>query len=595
MFILAVVRNTYLILFPLSVKITSMKSISVFIVFLNLFVINSSAQLSQSIPVFGKIDISDLKMTDCSFNSGAEAMYLLRYEDVTLSVFDNYRTQVLIIKRYRIKILKKSGFKLANISIDYNNKESKITDVEGATYNIETDGQIKVTPIDKADIFKTKATRKNKIITFTFPDVKEGSVLEYRFTQKVKDAFFIPTWYFQNNIPNALSVCKVSRPYYSPLKKRVIGEWPVEEDSSISYAKGDAKRELESYYVMRNVPAFIPEPFMSSSRDYRYRVDFLTIPDENDYDAFVKKSNNIWQGENLWLLSHPYFGGQFDADIPGTKKLIDSVKRLKEVSGKIAAVYRYVKQKVRWNDNYFLLSRDLKEVWEEGEGTSAEINLSILNLLRKCNVPCFPVLYSTRLHGKVDYNFPSLGQFNTVDIAAVNGKKFDLLGGTNPYLGYDTPPLNVVNRTGMLIDPMNHTMINIDFNRKLLWDSVYVNASIDSNGVLKGKIIKKYFDLAKSLKLQSDNEDDEDNKTILVDIPEINTDSSYQLDKETEMLPLTEVSTFHYELPSAKDFYLLSPFLFSNMSKDPFMDTSRKTDIDFIANISSVVLQYQRK
>src|SRR5260221_3350126 len=141
----------------------------------------------------------------------------------------------------------------------------------------------------------------------------------------------------------------------------------------------------------------------------------------------------------------------------------------------------------------------------------------------------------------------------------------------------------------MLIDPMTHTMINIDFNRKLLWDSVYVNASIDSNGVLKGKIIKKYFDLAKSLKLQSDNEDDEDNKTILVDIPEINTDSSYQLDKETEMLPLTEVSTFHYELPSAKDFYLLSPFLFSNMSKDPFMVTSRKTDIDFIANISSVV------
>jgi len=45
----------------------------------------------------------------------------------------------------------------------------------------------------------------------------------------------------------------------------------------------------------------------------------LTVPDENDYDAFVKNRTNIWQGENLWLLSHPYFGGQFDADIPAQK------------------------------------------------------------------------------------------------------------------------------------------------------------------------------------------------------------------------------------------------------------------------------------
>jgi len=38
-----------------------------------------------------------------------------------------------------------------------------------------------------------------------------------------------------------------------------------EEDSSISYAKGDAKENWK-VLLMRNVPAFIPEPFMSSSR-----------------------------------------------------------------------------------------------------------------------------------------------------------------------------------------------------------------------------------------------------------------------------------------------------------------------------------------
>ena len=32
-----------------------------------------------------------------------------------------------------------------------------------------------------------------------------------------------------------------------------------------------------------------------------------------------------------------------------------------------------------------------------------------------------------------------------------------------------------------------------------------------------------------------------------------------------------------------------SPFLFSNLSRNPFTDTARKTDVDFIANTSSVV------
>jgi hypothetical protein len=577
------------------VNTTLMKKILVLPVLLNFVAITSSAQLSQVIPAFGKIDVADLKMTDCSFNPGAEAIYLLRFEDVTLSVFPNGRTQVLITKRYRVKILKKGGFKLANVSVDYNSKGEKITDVEGATYNLEADGQIKTTSIDKTDIFKTETTKKEKTMAFAFPDVKEGSILEYRFTQKIKDAFYIPAWYFQSSIPNVLSVCKVSRPYYSPLQKKVIGEWPMEEDSSISYEKGDDQRELVSYYVMRNVPPFTMEPFMSTSRDYRYRVDFMTVPEETKYAAYVKKSDNIWQGENAWLLNSPYFGGQFDADIPGTKKFIDSVKKLKDTSSKIAAVYKFVKQKIKWNQYYFLLSRDLKEVWQDGEGTSAEINLSILNLLRKCEVMCFPGLYSTRLHGKVDFNFASLGQFNTVNVVVINGKRFDLLDGTNRYLSYDTPPLNVVNRTGMLVDPEYNSLVNVDFDRKLLWDSVYVYAKIDRNGVLSGKIIRKYFDLAKLVKLQNDDEHDEVdeaenvNKTGFQEDPLLKIDSTYQLDKDIELLPLTEVSIFHYELPSANDFYLLSPFLFSSLSKNPFTDTVRKTDIDFVASISSSV------
>lgn len=167
-----------------------------------------------------------------------------------------------------------------------------------------------------------------------------------------------------------------------------------------------------------------------------------------------------------------------------------------------------------------------------------------------------------------------MSQFNTVNIAVVNGNKFNLLDGISPYLSYETPPFNVVNRTGMLIDPVNFTKINIDFDRKLIWDSTFVSASIDSNGVLQGKVEKKYFDLAKSMKLQyaAAEEDgiDDDNKEMSQTEPDIKADTSWQNNIEDELLPLVEHSTFHFELQGANDFYFLDPFLFSELSKNPF-------------------------
>jgi hypothetical protein len=554
------------------------------------------AQLAKTIPEYGNITIAELEMKDCSFTPGAEAVNLLKYEDITLKVLDreNHSSNIFTRIRYRIKILKKSGFKYANISIDYNSKGSKIADIEGATYNLDANGQIQVSPLGKSDIYKIKDSKKNKTISFTFPNVKEGSIIEYQYTWKDKDTYYIPSWYFQNMIPNVLSVCKITRPYFCFFQNRVTGEWPVLEDTVIDNSNSE-EMQLVNYYAMKNVAAFEPEPFMSSSRDYKYRIDFLTALRETKYEAYVRESTNIWRAANAWLLRNYSFGGQFDEEIPGTKKFIDSVKALQEASAKIAAIYKYVKQKIKWNNYYFFLSRPMKDVWEEGEGTSGEINLSILNLLRKCNVVCFPVLYSTRQHGKVDYTFNNISQFNTVNIAVVNGKKFNLLDGTSPYLSYDVPPFNVVNRTGMLIDYRNHTKINIDFNRTLLRDSIYVYASIDSNGILKGKIVKKYFDLAKSLKLETgglsedDEEDDKDDNKIRLSRSEIKIDSSFQLDKENELLPLTEISTFYYEVPYTNDFYFLNPFLFSNFSKNPFLAKTRNTDIDFGAGSSSSV------
>jgi hypothetical protein len=548
--------------------------------------ITTAQDRTATVPEYGKVDIAELQLQDCSFSPGAPAINLLKYREIELSVFPNGNTEVVTLTRFRIKIFDKKGYKNATITIPFSSDNTiKIKNIQAATYNLDENGQVKITSITEDDIFKIEGTKKDrfKSIKFTFPDIKEGSVIEYQFTRKYKMAYDVPSWYFQDDIPNLLTVYKVSRPTFSHLQKRVITDLPIEETHVVDESKGIDKKQLLDTYIMRNVPAFKSEAFMSSSRDYKYCIDFLV--DGTDSHLSLKG----WYSANSLLLGLPSFGGVFNSKIPGTKNFVDSVKQLSTVPEKIRSVYRFVKQKVKWVHVYYKFARDLDEVWKEGEGTSAEINLSILNLLRKCGVQCFPVLYSTRWNGKVDYTFPDLSQFNTVNIAVVNGKKFDLLDGTNPYLSYETPPFNVVNRTGMLIDPVHHTKLNIDFDRKLVWDSIFASASVTSNGVLKGRVIRRYFDLAKSMKLQNAEEANDDEKSILPTEAEIMVDSTWQVNVENELLPLIEYSTFHYEIPTTNDFYFLNPFLFSNLTVNPFTDSERISDVDFGASTASAV------
>ncbi len=565
-----------------------MKTAFVGVMFFMFLAKTSVAQEVVNVPEFGKVDVADLQMKECSFAPDAPAMDLLSYKDVNLSVGDNNNSKITSTIRYRVKIFKATGFKYANIAIPYDNS-SKITDLHCVIYNLDERGQIQTYTLNENDIFQNKSKKSNSNkITFTFPGVKEGSVIEYQYTRTEKNSYFISSWYFQDDIPTLLSACKISKPVFSQIQRRLVPDLPVEEGSEIDDSKGFDDRRVQLSYAMRNIPAFKSEPFMSSFNDYKYRIDFLLDIRETYGSALLRQSNDQWRRTNFQLLNDPFFGWQFDAQIPGTKAFIDSVNHLQQTSEKINAVYKYVKRNIKWNEYYFIFSEDLGDVWKSREGTSAEINLSILNLLRKCGVQCYPVLFSTRSHGKVDYNFPNLGQFNTVDIAAVDGNQFYLLDGTNPYLSYQTPPYNVVNTTGMMIDPLNNLRINVDFGRALIKDSSSIAAVVDSNGILKGDGVKTFFDLAKIQQLEAakEKEDDEDKSQPVSDIK---IDSSYRLNKENELLPLVEHFKFHHELPVTNDFYFLNPFLFFELDKNPFIDTARKSDIDFIAKTSYTV------
>lgn len=132
----------------------------------------------------------------------AEAVMLYNYGEAVMEVL-NDEIRLVYVFHKRIKILSESGYHWAQVSIPYRkgNGEDHINNIQAMTYNVGEDGKIKGTKLDKRDIFEedVNGTLYNK--TFTLPQVKVGSVIEYKY--KITSEYFgaLRPFYFQRTIP----------------------------------------------------------------------------------------------------------------------------------------------------------------------------------------------------------------------------------------------------------------------------------------------------------------------------------------------------------------------------------------------------------
>ncbi|MGO8055962.1 DUF3857 domain-containing protein, partial [Rhizobium leguminosarum] len=68
--------------------------------------------------------------------------------------------------------------------------------------------------MEKKSFYRQKMDSKRTMITFTFPEVKVGSILEYRYTIMREEFVSIDPWIFQDEIPTRLSTFYISFPEY---------------------------------------------------------------------------------------------------------------------------------------------------------------------------------------------------------------------------------------------------------------------------------------------------------------------------------------------------------------------------------------------
>ncbi|HEY2582319.1 MAG TPA: DUF3857 domain-containing protein [Mucilaginibacter sp.] len=542
---------------------------------LAIFAMSANAQTNPANPTvpttqpFGKVSKEDLEMTSCDFEKDANAEILFHKGTVTI---DN--TFSLFFEEHeRIKIFNEKGKENADVRILFysgGNLED-ISSVQAQTIN-SNNGNIEITKVDKKLIYTKKVDKNVSAITFSFPNVKPGSVVEYKYTKLCRNVGDFPDWYFQSSVPTRYSELNTSVPSSLYYKNLVMVHQP--------YVKN-----TDAVKSMANIPSLNNEPYMSSKKDNYERI--LYQLQSYNAGAASQSFSDSWKKVGEDEMDYTDFGGQFRRKLAGEDVIIAKAKGLKSDDEKIALIFDEVKNAMKWNEEDERYTEDgTSEAWDKKIGNSTEINLMVYHLLKKVGLKVFPMLVSTRENGKANPAYPSEYQFNrTVTYFPIDSNRFYILDATSKYNVYNEIPRVLLNGFGFYMDKDNqvYEMVFLQ-NVSPVRQVVMVNAEIKPDGKINGTAQVSSFGYNRAFavkKYKTDGEkkyidylrDDDNNLKI----------SSLKFDNmEVDSLPLTQNIDFTLDLAGSDEHYIyLNPNLFSGLRSNEFLSENRFTDIDF--------------
>ncbi|MDN5286252.1 MAG: hypothetical protein JWR38_2526 [Mucilaginibacter sp.] len=548
------------------------------LVILGLATLVAKAQTPAPIPTtqaFGKVDKADLELQACDFEKDANAEILFDKGEV---YFDqNYN--IVTDRHTRIKIFNDNGKSEANIRIEYYsaNRAQYITGLQVQTIN-QTNGAIEIVKVDKKQIFTEAIDKYRSALVFSFPNVKPGSIIEYKYHLTAASVGDFPDWYFQSDLPTRYSELSTNVPDVLFYKQLVNVHYPYVVDKTNS-----SNAHIQA---LANIPSLKDEPYMGARTDNSERILFqlLSIKPTN---GFVQTFQDSWKKVGESKADDEDFGGQINRKLSGEEAIISKAKSLKADDEKIAYLFNEVKNAMKWDDSYARYTNDgTVKAWEKKTGNSTEINLILTHLLKKSGVKVYPMLVSTRKHGRVNPAYPSFYQFNsTVAYIPVDSNKYYVLDATSKYNIYNQVPNNFLNSLGLYInkDDAAYDLVFLQ-DKDPVRQVVLINAEIKPEGKMSGSAdissfvynkvncVKKYKTDGEKKYIDFLRDDNNNLKIASVKFENMDVDT----------LPLRQTLDFNLELTGADDNYIyFNSNLFTALKTNPFLSENRVTDIDF--------------
>lgn len=539
-----------------------------------------SANAQEQIPPFGKIDKSDLEIHDCDFDPGAEALVLLDIGEIKFSYSQSMGWRSETQYRMRIKVLKSSAVNRSDVKIRYYSKDRKedITNISAISYNLDVNGNIEETKMGKNDIFNSAIDKEYSLLSFAIPNVRTGTVFEYKYKVERKTFGYIPPWNFQQDIPVKYSAYDITIPEYF-----VFSVSSVKRQEMVRL---DNKDGIDTWYIMRNVPALKDEPYSSGTDTYLQRIEFqlakIVSPDYN------KEFRDTWPKLNEELLKDEDFGGALKKNLQIEDEIMTKLSGLNSIKEKVRIAYKYVQSNMQWNGRYGKYSDNgIKEAWNKKSAGITDINFILIKLLRAGGINAKPLLASTKDHGAVNTSYPFLNQFNCVLAYVKEGAETYVMNAADRYNPFDLVPYDVLYSNTLVVDEHEGGLVKLD-SRKQYTNNILFTCSMAGDGKISGKATVSTAGYARNIRVKTYKEGKlpaflENNEGITVKIDSLSVNN-----EDNELLAFDQKFIFNGNLQATGTYLFLPYNLFTGIGKNPFTQESRimKIDLDFPKNYS---------
>lgn len=529
------------------------------------------------VPDYGTISTDEISMKECAFDKEAEAVLLL---DKAVATYDDQK-HLITQRRIKFKILTENGLNRGNLRIVYYSADEfeTINDLEAYVCNTNANGQISKTIVDKKSIFTNKINELFSEIKIALPDIKKGSIIEYKYTSDAKSFYSaLRDWSFQTDIPTLISQ------YDLTILPGVAFTYKMVKSRLLNIDVKSFKNEGRVVFEMKNIAGLREEPFMDAPEDYRQRIIFQ-LSEYRTYYGTKEKVANTWPELARFLLQDDEFGKAIDKNIKGADELIASANLLPDEYAKMNAIYSYVRKGFNWNGIYSKYAREgLKKIWDRKNGNTGELNLLLINLLREAKLDAHPLLVSERDHGKVDGSYPFLDQFNkVVAIVLINGKRY-ILDATDQYTPADMIPFDLLNTNAFIVSKKSDAVLALTDESRMLKNFTGILSEISENGIITGNVSVISYDYSKlnrTIYYRKKNKEQFISNYFRNEVSNIEIDSFEINNLQSDSLPLDQKFHFSAAMPASGEYRMVNLNLFGGMEKSPFVSDNRFTNINF--------------
>ncbi|MDC8004441.1 transglutaminase-like domain-containing protein [Aureisphaera galaxeae] len=550
---------------------------------ISLLLISTLTAQKKKEVAFGKPSQEELFMKTYPDDPEAAAVELYSQGKVSVILNEHRYLQIKKVVHKKIKVLNVDRFKGATIEIPYY-KEGKsgmvVKDIKAVTHYNGT-----MTYVSGKDIFTKDPYENWRFETFTFPNVKNGSILEYTYTVE-SPYFHTYEWEFQGDYPTIYSEFISEIPGNYTYRIGLFGGRKLDtHDTSVKKncfsvdGYGDAADCTYEFYVMNNVPAFKEEDFMLARENYIARVKY-ELKESFDFQGKRTKHTKEWRDVDKEFRTDKAMGRQLKSKSFFGNQLPENIQTISDPLEKAKAVYYFIQDHYTWNGKYRIFSDiDVKKAFNTGSGNLAEINLSLINALRAAGLEDTQlVLSATREAGIPNQLFPVLTEFNYVMAWLKIGDNEYYLDAADKYTPFGIVPFRALNSVGRIMDFKNGSYWHpITPHKK---NVIFVNSvlTIDGDGLVTGKVGEQHmgyfgrtkrFDIGSATKDDYTGEKEQLHETLEVSNLEIenfkdlekNLKETYDIEMEAELI--------------GNDFYLPTFFLLEYLNENPFKLESR--------------------